>query len=84
MVKPQFEAGREHVGGGGVVRDPRARRAALAAVAKHAGTLGASVLGFAASGLPGAKGNLETFVWLAQAARPGLSDIDAAIAQVEP
>ena len=33
MVKPQFEAGREHVSRGGVVRDPEARRAALGAVA---------------------------------------------------
>src|SRR3954464_12051033 len=33
MVKPQFEVGRAGVGRGGVVRDPEARRAAVAAVA---------------------------------------------------
>ena len=33
MVKPQFEAGREHVSRGGVVRDPEARQAAIDAVA---------------------------------------------------
>jgi len=64
MIKPQFEVGRENVGKGGVVRDPALRRSALVAVAGAAAALGASVLGFASSGLPGPKGNLETFVWL--------------------
>ncbi|HLM49821.1 MAG TPA: TlyA family RNA methyltransferase, partial [Solirubrobacteraceae bacterium] len=53
MVKPQFEVGRGRVGKGGVVRDPAQRRAALVAVAAAAQDLGAAVLGFASSGLPG-------------------------------
>src|SRR5689334_19812356 len=70
LVKPQFEVGRELVGKGGVVRDAAARRGALVDVARFAGSeLGASVVGFAGSGVPGPKGNLETFVWLAEAAR---------------
>ena len=36
MVKPQFEAGRDHVGRGGVVRDPEARLDAVVAVAQSA------------------------------------------------
>ena len=57
MVKPQFEVGRERVGKGGVVRAPEDRRAALLAVAEHAvRDLGASVLGFASSGLAGRPG----------------------------
>src|SRR5438094_489827 len=56
MVKPQFEVGRERVGKGGVVRDAAARREALVAVARSARALGAAVLGFASSGLPGPKG----------------------------
>lgn len=87
MCKPQFEAGREHVGRGGVVRDPAARRAAMVAVAAAGRRLGASVLGFAASGLPGPKGNLETFVWLGEPGRSGrLEDgaIQAAAREVEP
>ena len=67
MVKPQFEVGRERIGKGGVVRDVEARRAAIAAVAAVGG---ASVQGFAPSGLPGPAGNRETFVWFAEAARP--------------
>src|SRR5215218_511726 len=81
MVKPQFEVGRERLSRGGVVREPAARRGALADVAECAGALGAAVLGFAPSGLPGPKGNLETFVWLAEGGRAGaLSDVGAALA----
>jgi 23S rRNA (cytidine1920-2'-O)/16S rRNA (cytidine1409-2'-O)-methyltransferase len=84
MVKPQFEVGRQRVGSGGVVREVGDRRAALAAVALAAHAEGAAVLGFAPSGLPGPKGNRETFVWLAEAGREGaLDDIDAAVAAVE-
>ena len=84
MVKPQFEVGRERVGKGGVVRDAADRRAALVAVASAARDEGAAVLGFAASGLPGPKGNLETFVWLAEAGRAGaVDDLEAAAAAVE-
>jgi len=64
MVKPQFEVGRERVGKGGVVRDPEARREAIDGVAEFARRLGVTVLGEAPSGLPGPKGNLETFLWL--------------------
>jgi 23S rRNA (cytidine1920-2'-O)/16S rRNA (cytidine1409-2'-O)-methyltransferase len=86
LVKPQFEVGRGHVGSGGVVRDPVQRRRVLGEVGVEAGELGASVLGFASSGLPGPKGNRETFVWLGEAARGGLdeSGIAAAIGEVEP
>jgi 23S rRNA (cytidine1920-2'-O)/16S rRNA (cytidine1409-2'-O)-methyltransferase len=84
LVKPQFEVGREHVGKGGVVRDPQARRRALLDVASGASDLGAAVVGFASSGLPGPKGNLETFVWLADAARPGVDDLERAVGEVEP
>jgi 23S rRNA (cytidine1920-2'-O)/16S rRNA (cytidine1409-2'-O)-methyltransferase len=86
LVKPQFEVGRERVGKGGVVRDPVDRRAALVAVAAHAREeLGAAVLGFASSGLPGPAGNRESFVWLGEAGRPGAAeDLDAAARRAEP
>ena len=82
MVKPQFEAGREHVSRGGVVRDVEARRAAIGAVAECGASLGAAVLGFAPSGLPGPAGNRETFVWLAEGAR-GSADVAARLAEVD-
>jgi 23S rRNA (cytidine1920-2'-O)/16S rRNA (cytidine1409-2'-O)-methyltransferase len=69
MVKPQFEVGRERVGKGGVVRDPAVRREAVDGVAAAGRRLGFAVLGEAESGLPGPKGNLETFLWLAEGTR---------------
>jgi 23S rRNA (cytidine1920-2'-O)/16S rRNA (cytidine1409-2'-O)-methyltransferase len=83
LVKPQFEVGRGAVGKGGVVRDPALRRGALVAVGMAARELGASVLGFASSGLPGPKGNRESFAWLAEAGRGGVDDLDAAAGEVE-
>jgi 23S rRNA (cytidine1920-2'-O)/16S rRNA (cytidine1409-2'-O)-methyltransferase len=62
MVKPQFEAGRDRVGPGGVVRDPQARREAVDKVRGHLAGLGLSPAGEAPSPLPGPKGNLEHFV----------------------
>jgi 23S rRNA (cytidine1920-2'-O)/16S rRNA (cytidine1409-2'-O)-methyltransferase len=85
LVKPQFEVGRGRVGKGGVVRDAELRRAALVDVGRAARALGASVLGFASSGLPGPKGNRESFVWLAEGGRDGdLTDLGAAAHRVEP
>jgi 23S rRNA (cytidine1920-2'-O)/16S rRNA (cytidine1409-2'-O)-methyltransferase len=73
------------VGKGGVVRDASLRRSALVEVAGAARGLGASVLGFASSELPGPKGNRESFVWLAEGGRDGdVADLDAAARQVEP
>ncbi len=84
LVKPQFEVGRGRVGKGGVVREPAERRAVILDVARCAARLGASVQGFASSGLPGPKGNLETFLWAAEGDRPGLADLEAAAREVEP
>jgi 23S rRNA (cytidine1920-2'-O)/16S rRNA (cytidine1409-2'-O)-methyltransferase len=63
MVKPQFELGKDRVGKGGVVRDPDDRRDAIRRVADAAEEVGLVVRGLAPSGLPGPKGNLETFIW---------------------
>jgi 23S rRNA (cytidine1920-2'-O)/16S rRNA (cytidine1409-2'-O)-methyltransferase len=71
LVKPQFEVGRGRVGKGGVVRAAPDRRRALVDVGLAATGLGAAVVGYHPSGLPGPKGNRETFVWLAEPARPG-------------
>jgi 23S rRNA (cytidine1920-2'-O)/16S rRNA (cytidine1409-2'-O)-methyltransferase len=70
LIKPQFEVGRERVGKGGVVRLAEHRQQALASVGEAALGLGEAVLGFYPAGLPGPKGNRETFIWLAEAGRP--------------
>jgi 23S rRNA (cytidine1920-2'-O)/16S rRNA (cytidine1409-2'-O)-methyltransferase len=82
MVKPQFELGRERVGRG-VVRDAADRREAILGVARCAAELGLPVRGFAPSGLPGPKGNLETFVWCGGEGE-GLLDLEAAVLAAEP
>jgi len=84
LVKPQFEVGRTRVGKGGVVRDPGLRRGALVEVGVAARELGAAVLGYISSGLPGPKGNLESFAWLAEAGRGGVQDLERAAREVEP
>jgi 23S rRNA (cytidine1920-2'-O)/16S rRNA (cytidine1409-2'-O)-methyltransferase len=81
MVKPQFELGRERVGRG-VVRDAGDRREAILAVAVAARELGLAIKGFAPSGLPGPKGNIETFVWCALDGE-GIDDLHAAVEAVD-
>jgi 23S rRNA (cytidine1920-2'-O)/16S rRNA (cytidine1409-2'-O)-methyltransferase len=82
LVKPQFELGRGRVRGG-VVRSASERREALQAVADAAHGIGLRVRGFAGSGLPGPKGNRETFIRCAvEGEEP--DDLGAAIKEVEP
>ena len=59
LVKPQFEAGREQVPKGGVVRDPAVRAGAVERVARYACDLGGVPLGAVDSGHPGPAGNHE-------------------------
>jgi 23S rRNA (cytidine1920-2'-O)/16S rRNA (cytidine1409-2'-O)-methyltransferase len=88
MIKPQFEVGRERIGKGGVVRDRDARAQALVDVGAFALEHGEAVLGYASSGLPGPKGNRETFVWLAEAGREGAAtgreQLERMAGEVEP
>lgn len=81
MVKPQFELGRERVGRG-VVRDLGDRREAILGVALTARDLGLPIRGFASSGLPGPKGNRETFIWCGGSGE-GIADLEAAVAAAE-
>jgi 23S rRNA (cytidine1920-2'-O)/16S rRNA (cytidine1409-2'-O)-methyltransferase len=63
LVKPQFEAGREHARRG-VVRDPAVRLETLRAVAAAAGRSGLVTAGACDSGHPGPAGNRELFLLL--------------------
>jgi 23S rRNA (cytidine1920-2'-O)/16S rRNA (cytidine1409-2'-O)-methyltransferase len=82
LVKPQFELEREKVGKGGVVRDAADRREAIRRVGEAVRAEGLVIRGLASSGLPGPKGNRETFIW---AARSGDQiDLEAALEEVEP
>ena len=59
LVKPQFEAARDEVGQGGVVRDPHVRLEALERVAAALDAAGLAVEAACASPITGAKGNHE-------------------------
>lgn len=62
LVKPQFEAGREFVSRGGIVKDPEVRRQSAEKVSRCLENLGFRVTGTEDSVLRGARGNLEIFV----------------------
>jgi len=82
LVKPQFEAGREAVGKGGVVRDPRAWAGAVRSVAAAAAELGLGAAGVCPSPLPGPSGNVELFLHLRAGAGPlDEAALDAAVAE---
>ncbi len=59
LIKPQFEAGREHVGKGGIVRTQEARQLAINRVAQAANALGGQTLQVIDSPIKGMEGNHE-------------------------
>lgn len=63
LVKPQFEAGREHVGKGGIVRDPAAHRLAIEKVSECLRSLGWTVIETIPSPITGAEGNREFLLY---------------------
>ena len=67
LVKPQFEAGRERIGGGGVVRDATVHAAVLREVRDSVRAHGVHVVRAAVSPLKGPAGNIEFFYELRRA-----------------
>ncbi|MGA2170798.1 MAG: TlyA family RNA methyltransferase [Terracidiphilus sp.] len=63
LVKPQFEAGRGHVGKGGIVRDPEAHKLAVDRVADCVRALGWEVVETIPSPITGAEGNREFLLY---------------------
>ena len=63
LVKPQFEAGREHVGKGGIVRDGQAQMAAVDRVRTTVLSLGAVQTDSIESPILGAEGNREFLLY---------------------
>jgi 23S rRNA (cytidine1920-2'-O)/16S rRNA (cytidine1409-2'-O)-methyltransferase len=64
LIKPQFEAGREQVGKGGVVRDANVHRSVIEKVARHAMENGWRMRGMCRSPISGADGNVEFLIYL--------------------
>jgi len=78
LVKPQFEAGRDDVGGGGVVRDPAVWSRVVQDVIAAGSGLGLGARALMASPLPGPAGNIEFVLQLGPGAVDG-ADVDAAV-----
>lgn len=64
LIKPQFEAGKEHVGKKGVVRDPKIHESVLQTVLTEAKRFGFKVNGLDFSPIRGPEGNIEYLAWL--------------------
>jgi 23S rRNA (cytidine1920-2'-O)/16S rRNA (cytidine1409-2'-O)-methyltransferase len=82
LVKPQFEAGRARLGGGGVVRDPAVHAAVLREVRAALEGLGVHAVEACVSALRGPAGNVEFFYRIARDGTP-VDDarIDALVAE---
>ena len=82
LVKPQFEAGREEVGKGGIVRDAAIHRAVVEKIVHYALANNWRVLGLCRSPITGMEGNVEFFIHLtSDALRPDV-DVPQAIANL--
>ena len=64
LIKPQFEAGREQIGKGGVVRDAKIHEQVCCKILSFAQNLGFSVKGLEESPIMGPKGNREFLLYL--------------------
>jgi 23S rRNA (cytidine1920-2'-O)/16S rRNA (cytidine1409-2'-O)-methyltransferase len=82
LVKPQFEAGRERLGRGGVVRDPGVHRAILREVRDAMSPMGLAAVDVTASPLLGPAGNREFLMRLVLGAAPVANEvIDAVVSE---
>jgi 23S rRNA (cytidine1920-2'-O)/16S rRNA (cytidine1409-2'-O)-methyltransferase len=79
LVKPQFEAGREQVGKGGIVRDPAVHRQVLEEMVAWSAEEGLGPSGVIRSPIEGTEGNVEFLLWL----RPGREDSSGLQAQID-
>ena len=82
LIKPQFEAGRDQVGKGGVVRDPAVHRAVLQDILTWAAARDLALMGLIRSPITGPAGNVEFLAHWASDARTGFpvsAQIDACL-----
>lgn len=64
LIKPQFEAGREDIGKGGVIRSTEKRLEIVEKIKSETGKMGLDVIGVTESPIKGPKGNVEYLIYL--------------------
>jgi len=82
LVKPQFEAGREAVPRGGVIRDPTTHAAVLRAFATDAAAAGFGLRGVIRSPVTGSDGNVEFLAHLGEPPGLALQSLEPLIARL--
>ena len=82
LIKPQFEAGREHVGKKGVVRDPAVHRQVIRSVAEFVSEIGYKMAQLDFSPITGPEGNIEYITELLPAETQGEGITEENIAAV--
>lgn len=83
LVKPQFEAGREQIGKGGIVRDKKIHREVIVKVIKYAEDCQLFPSGLTYSPVTGAKGNIEYLLLLEKNRQNVEFDIEQIIGETE-
>lgn len=76
LVKPQFEVGRAFVGRGGLVRDEKARQAAIARVKEAGIACGFRFVGVMTSPITGGDGNVEYLICFDKSEEKRIQEID--------
>ena len=83
LIKPQFEAGREHVGKKGVVRDKKIHAAVIEKVLNFATELGFEIRGLSFSPVKGPEGNIEYLTYLTKNLSAGAFDLSEILSVVD-
>ena len=79
LIKPQFEAGKEKVEKGGVVRDKKVHQEVIENVVNFAKNLGYSIKGLTYSSIKGPSGNIEYLIWLSTEKCENVFDINSTV-----
>lgn len=81
LIKPQFEAGRAHVGKGGVVRDPLVHEQVVLGIIEFLSQEGFAILGLDFSPITGPNGNIEFLAYVAYNPVDGIDGASEIIAK---
>jgi 23S rRNA (cytidine1920-2'-O)/16S rRNA (cytidine1409-2'-O)-methyltransferase len=79
LIKPQFEAGKDKVEKGGVVRDKKTHQEVIKNVIDCAKSLDYSIKGLTYSSIKGPAGNIEYLIWLSTEKLRGDYDISTIV-----